>query len=158
MSSPEWWSGCAQKTPRTLLAHREAPALGRALRIPPGTSGSCSRTATSQHCCSRWGSWRGCRGWRRRSPDRTSWRSRLTTLLPPRPFSGQNHPSWPRICRNDPNLTPKIAQFFLHPRAASALPAGSSAWQSFPRLVVPRCVFRGIVVVLYILLLTLSHF
>ena len=115
MSSPEWWSGCAQKTPRTLLAHREAPALGRASRTPPGTSGSCSRTMTSRRCCSRWGSWRGCRGWRRRSPDRTSWRSWLTTQLPSRPSSGQNHPSWPQICQNDPNLTPKLPRFYCTP-------------------------------------------
>ena len=115
MSSPEWWSGCAQKTPRTLLAHREAPALGRASRTPPGTSGSCSRTMTSRRCCSRWGSWRGCRGWRRRSPDRTSWRSWLTTLLPPRPSSGQNHTTWPQNCQNDPNLTPKLPRFFCTP-------------------------------------------
>ena len=83
---PGWWSGCAPRIPRILLAHREALTPVLVSKTPQGTSGFCSRRSTSQHCCSHWGSWRGCRGWRRLWRGKTCW-----SAPPPLPGSG-----WPQ--------------------------------------------------------------
>ena len=98
---PGWWSECVLRNPRILSAHREAPTLVPASKTPQGTSGFCSKRLTSLRCCSRWGSWRGCRGWRRLWRGRTCWSTRITHCVPTS-SPGQNAFS------PAPNLGPKL--------------------------------------------------
>ena len=99
---PGWWSGCALRIPRILSAHREALTPVLVSRTPQGTSGFCSKRSTSLRCCSRWGSWRGCRGWRQLWRGRTCWTTWFTLRL--HLFSDQNGPKpvpiWAKIARN----------------------------------------------------------
>ena len=79
---PGWWFGCGPRNPRTLSAHMEALTLVLASKTPQGTFGFCSKILTSLHCCSHWGSWRGCRGWQQLWRGRTCWTPWLTLLFP----------------------------------------------------------------------------